>query len=323
MNIPNTGEAAHQMRTAMESKDKNESNRDDEELNHFNAVSKMYIKDETRAGYNSLNMTLLIWLVGNHPACVKVDVKETLQMLSGKELLRESQKSVSNANENEKPIIFEGLTVRIFVEFLHYRARIKKQIFLSKSGCGSYRSALKELYRQCGERMSSEFESDLSVKFKGMMRGHAREKQETGGRLAEGKDPMSFSLYRLLCKRMMRDETKESVFAHAFLTLTWNLVCRSKNIVNIHRNHLSWVNDCLSIKFAHTKTDVEGGDQARVRHVYANPHDPDICAILALAKYLLLFEPKESGMLFDNKSYQRFQKYLSNLVRSCKEEVER
>ena len=76
MNIPNTGEAAQQLRAAMESEDENESNRDDEELNHFNAVSKMYIKDETRAGYNSLNKTLLIRLMENYPACVKEDVNE-------------------------------------------------------------------------------------------------------------------------------------------------------------------------------------------------------------------------------------------------------
>ena len=50
MNIPNTGEAAQQLRAAMESEDENESNRDDEELIHFNAVRKIYIKDETRAG---------------------------------------------------------------------------------------------------------------------------------------------------------------------------------------------------------------------------------------------------------------------------------
>ena len=66
--------------------------------------------------------------------------------------LKESQKVVSNANANENPIIFEELTLSIFVEFLHYSDYIKKQNFLSKSGCGSYRSALKELYRQCGEK---------------------------------------------------------------------------------------------------------------------------------------------------------------------------
>ena len=47
--------------------------------------------------------------------------------------------------------------------------------------------------------MSKEFENDLSITFKGLMRGYAKEKETTGGVLAEGKDPMTFSLYKLLC----------------------------------------------------------------------------------------------------------------------------
>ena len=45
--------------------------------------------------------------------------------------------------------------------------------------------------------MDSVFEKDLGQKFKGLFRGYAQEKEEKGGRLAEGKDPMSFALYKL------------------------------------------------------------------------------------------------------------------------------
>ena len=51
--------------------------------------------------------------------------------------------------------------------------------------------------------MSKEFENDLSITFKGLMRGYAKEKETIGGRLAEGTDPMTFSLNKLLC--MMND----------------------------------------------------------------------------------------------------------------------
>ena len=322
MNIVNTGQATEVITREMDIMD-NEDRMSEEDVGHFESISKMYIKDATRDGYNSANRVLLLWLASKHPDCIGDTAKESLHQLDGKELEKKALQIVSSASEENKPILFELVSVRMFIEFLHSRARKQGKNFLSKSGCGSYRSAYKELYRQCGMKMRTEFESDLSIKFKGLMRGYAIEKETTGGRLAEGKDPMSFSLYQLLCKKMMSDGTKESVFAHAFLTLTWNLICRSKNTVNIHRNHLSWALDCLSIRFAHTKTDVEGGDQARIRHVYANPHNPDICAITALAKYMCQFEPKSNGMLFDVKSYQRFQKYLKRLVTSCREEVER
>ena len=68
--------------------------------------------------------------------------------------------------------------------------------------------------------------------------------------------------------------------------IKWNLMCRSKNTVHIHLNHITWGTDSLCIRFAHTKTDVEGGDKARIRHVFANPYNLDICAVTAAAKYL-------------------------------------
>lgn len=122
---------------------------------------------------------------------------------------------------------------------------------------------------------------------------------------------------------MIKGGSKEAIFAHSFLTLTWNLISRSKNTVNIHINHTSWGSDAMIIKFYHTKTDVAGEQQAYSRHIHANSYDPDICAIFALAKYLLCSPPKSNGMRFDQKSYKWFQKYLKNKVKSNKEDIER
>ena len=105
---------------------------------------------------------------------------------------------------------------------------------------------------------------------------------------------------------------------------SWNLMCRSKNTIHIHLNHVTWTTDCFGIRFAHTKTDVIGNDQAYVRHVYANPYNCDICAVTALAKFLATFSsPKESGMLFDDKSYKRFQKYLKKIVKRNEVDIQR
>ena len=61
---------------------------------------------------------------------------------------------------------------------------------------------------------------------------------------------------------MVEDGSQGAIFAQAFITMTWNLMCRSKNTVHIHLNHITWGSDSMTIRFAHTKTDVEGGDQA-------------------------------------------------------------
>ena len=318
--------AAAQIRAVMDEQDSSD---------HYARVSEMYIKDSTRTGYQLQNRTFLVWLFNKNPTCINEYALQKLRdvftaqigarsLEKNKSVLREAQKIIHSADETKQPIKFTEITVRIFVDFLHSRARgiDTDRNFLSKSASGSYRSAFKDLHRQCGVTMNEDFEGKLQTAYKGLQRGHAAEKQSRGGRLQEGKDPMSFALYNLLCKKMLLDGSKEAIFSHAFLTLTWNLICRSMNTVHIHRNHISWANDCMTIRFAHTKTDVEGGDQARIRHVFANPYNLAICAVTAVAKYLGSFVPKPDGMLFDDDSYRRFQKYLSKLLKLHKEEIE-
>ena len=46
--------------------------------------------------------------------------------------------------------------------------------------------------------------------------------------MATGKDPLPFSLYRQLCVWMLEDDGAEVIFGHAFIAITWNLVCHFK-----------------------------------------------------------------------------------------------
>ena len=302
----------------------------------FERVSKMNIKDETRKGYNSSNRLFLLWLDEYHPECVAEFAKEALEeeylcqkygdivKHQSKVVVAKALELVTIANSmDSSPIIFETTTTSVFLNFLKYRANLRGNDFLSKSGAGGFRSAFRELHKQCGAQFDPKFESVLKELYKGLLRGHAEEKRQKGGRLAEGKDPMSFRLYKALCVWMILDGSKEAVFAHIFICLTWNLICRSKNTVNIHMNHVSWGSDAMIIKFAHTKTDVSGEDQSYARHVYANPYQPEICVICAFAKYLSCFPPKSDGMIFDQKSYKRFQKYLKNMCKINREDIER
>ena len=311
-----------------------DGNHEEEDDAHFEKISKMYIKDSTRDSYNSANRALLLWLDKKQPNCVSEDTKQTLSSIFAAQqgatakrkntvVSKKAFEIIAKANPDSQPIVFENMTVKIFVCFLSSRAPAKDASFFSKSGSGGYRSAYKELHRQCEVEVDSVFEKDLGQKFKGLFRGYAQEKEEKGGRLAEGKDPMSFALYKFLCKKMVEDGSKESIFAHAFLTLTWNLICRSKNTIHIHRNHVTWGSDGMTIRFAHMKTDTEGGDSARLRHLFSNPYCLPICVTTAVGKYLSTFLPKENGMLFDGNSYNRFQKYLKGLVTKYHVDVER
>ena len=64
--------------------------------------------------------------------------------------------------------------------------------YLRKSGCGSYRSDFKDLYRQCQVSAPQAFEAALTKAFKGLLRANSQEKEVKGSYLSEGKDPMPF-----------------------------------------------------------------------------------------------------------------------------------
>jgi hypothetical protein len=106
---------------------------------------------------------------------------------------------------------------------------------------------------------------------KGLKNVAAKAREENGVKLGTGKPPLSFQAYRAICQWLLEADGPEAVFAHYFLTLTWNLMCRSKNTTRIHRKHIEWENDSLAVGFAHTKTDKAGDNEFRCRHVLCQP----------------------------------------------------
>ena len=73
--------------------------------------------------------------------------------------------------------------------------------------------------------------------------------------MEEGKEVMSFACYNLLCEKFFEGSKDEYNFAHLFLTLEWNLIARSDNIVNLSVSDLEWNDDALIIYLKRTKTD--------------------------------------------------------------------
>ena len=61
----------------------------------------------------------------------------------------------------------------------------------------------------------------------------------------------------------------------------------SDNCLNMHVSHVQWYEDSLLFFFGKSKTNPTGEKSNEPWHVYANPHNPFICPVLALSKYLL------------------------------------
>ena len=72
---------------------------------------------------------------------------------------------------------------------------------------------------------------------------------------------------------------------HLFLILDWNLMIQSKNCVNMKVAHIRFHKDALVFEFAKSKGMHGGEDHVGPWHVYANPLNPFIFPLLALARY--------------------------------------
>jgi hypothetical protein len=102
--------------------------------------------------------------------------------------------------------------------------------------------------------------------------------------LTEGKAPLNFQSYRMLAARTLdcSADFELSIFGHLFLTLCWNLIARCNFVATVLFRHISWENDSMVVVFPPHKGDQEGRN-ALPKHVFANPDNPDMCPILALA----------------------------------------
>jgi len=94
---------------------------------------------------------------------------------------------------------------------------------------------------------------------------------------------MSEEAYNMLCKHAV---TAGSAFRWAWLTLQWNLGCRSVNVAKVLLTHMGVEGDAITISFARTKSDL-AGDIRHLKHVYCNPHCPQKCSVLALAVLMM------------------------------------
>ncbi len=108
------------------------------------------------------------------------------------------------------------------------------------------------------------------------------EKLQRGDSLSQGKKRMGWKVYELMCRLFLEGDDPEYSFAHCFLTLEWNLMSRSENVVDCHAENIIWTDDLLGFTFPKSKTDQTGKNADSIWHVYATPHNPITCPILAL-----------------------------------------
>ena len=193
----------------------------------------------------------------------------------------------------------------------------------SASSLQGYRSATAWLFKKFKRPVPDHFEGEAGR----FQCGSKRDAAQAGARGAtmctddKGKAILFPALLRILATIFAAIATIEGVFAWAFQTWLWNLMCRPGQLGFIHLNHIYWEVDAQYTIFTNQKNDPLG-ERAQPRAIYSNPVEPALSAPLALAVYcastgwLAGPEHTSTGAVFPKGSDARFLKILDRVVES-------
>ena len=314
------------------------------------ALKKGVVAPSTQKSYQSSLNSFFQWCYDNQSSWLTPLGKLTVEKLgappsesNGKK--RDLQKARSSILERALDGVLEqaflvNLDVITADEYMEYILTLekevpdpddptkKKTVPLSKSAYGSHRAALYHLFRMHnGIGYSMEFSKRLKALFQSHKRwlsAHLPAKTGSGS----GKEAIPVALYRYLCKAFFEMGTREGVFCHLYLVLTWNLGCRANNTAKVRLCDIHCSSrDCYSIAFSHTKND-QGGDQAKHRRqMFANPWDPVVCPFFAMALYFSTTYTDsiyEEGLLFpgtDGERHKAFNDAFNKKIFEKRDEI--
>ncbi len=195
--------------------------------------------------------------------------------------------------------ITDDIVLQWFAEF-----KGKKGSTPSKSVFGIAQSALVDLFKRHGATFPEKFYGNINDVKKGAQRKRAQEKVEGLVPMEEGKAAIPGYLYLALAEAMMR--SGEEVFCHAFAVCSWVLMSRVSNVAELRGAHFSWENDSLIISIVRHKADQEG-ERTDPKHCYANPMNPNVCVVTALAIFFTVYgvpkDPRQN--IFEGKSQEK------------------
>ena len=203
----------------------------------------------------------------------------------------------TNPSAGNCPIDMSKVSYEILATYLS-SLKTDDDLYKGMSTYDGARSSIMHLMKQDGVYPDHKFKEKICNLLKGFRRTVQQQKVDLGLFLDEGKDPLTFAGYYLLCRTFLQHNgcNDEFTFAHCFLTLEWNLMCRADNLVNLNLAHIGWEDDSLLSCIAKAKHDQEGEGAKTPWHIYANPCNPYVCPVLALGLYLF----SHPGLLTNN-----------------------
>ena len=287
---------------------------DAEDQEHIEYWERSRISSSSHNVYHNSLSRFFNWLYIKVPQILKPEFIEQCLDRERNELIRQSIVHFLERKEYE-PVHFPNLDANLFKCFIA-SLRTSNGQRLSPSTYQTYRSALYNLFVIYGQLpLYAALNDNLKNVFSGISRDYARSVRDGQGEIKKGKDPLPFNLYRIIAKEFLRIGGKKEIFAHTFMILCWNLMCRASNAYQIKFNHMELRADALCVYFAQMKNDQTGSRPRDPRHIYANPLMPEICPILSLGMYWLTygFIGSSNNSLFpgSNRQDDRFRIILA------------
>ena len=154
-------------------------------------------------------------------------------------------------------------------------------------------SSLAHLYFECDfECNYNDITKDLWKKIGAFKKGNrqkgAKERQNLGLCVSEGKDLIPLQAYIHLAMLLHKSDDPEHIAAHLFLLLDWNLISWADMVATSNIKIVRLWNDTIKLQIGLTKADQTGSkNNDKPFHVYSIQGNPIICPLVAFAKHLV------------------------------------
>lgn len=234
---------------------------------------------------------------------------------------KDSITSDSEDDEGDAPFRLEDVDDALFMKFFEKEAKnCKTDRWKAASTVDGYRSALVYYFESNKLPVPDILRGDVLEFIKGLKRVIAEARRNGTYKETEGMDCLDFCAFSHVCKLTSSTTNAD---AHAFLLLTWNLICRADTTTHLIYGCITWANDALRVDIPKSKGLQRGADRglAHQESVYANPVQPEVCAITALAiKVLCTPMLPVEGLLYRPSEQQKFASFLDTVLATGEEE---
>lgn len=109
------------------------------------------------------------------------------------------------------------------------------------------RSSIRYYFVQRKVPFPPDWDAELTIFFKGVKNIQQREKQDGLRPSKEGKSPMPFSLLKRIASHLLSNNYPFSQFAHTYMLMSWNLMCRSENTRTLAFAHFEVDQDSIGM----------------------------------------------------------------------------